>query len=46
MKSKDDLKTIDPAVLEKILGGVQPGGASDKSVAVIPQGSFSSFFHS
>lgn len=46
MKSKDDLKTIDPAMLEKILGGVQPGVASDKMVAVIPQGSFSSFFHS
>jgi hypothetical protein len=46
MKSKDDLKTIDPAVLEKILGGVQPGDASGKNVAVIPQGSFTSFFHS
>ncbi len=46
MKSKDDLKTIDPAVLEKILGGVQPSGASDKNVAVIPQGAFGSFFHS
>jgi hypothetical protein len=44
MKSKDDLKTIDPAVLEKILGGVQPG--ADKNVAVIPQGAFRSFFHS
>jgi len=45
MKSKDNLKTIDPSVLDKVLGGIQPADRHDKK-AVIPQPSFSSFFHS
>jgi hypothetical protein len=43
---KEPLKTIDPAVLEEILGSVQPHGSDGKSVAVIRQESFNSFFHS
>ncbi|HEV7503905.1 MAG TPA: hypothetical protein VGS07_03240 [Thermoanaerobaculia bacterium] len=44
---KESLKMIDPAVLEQILGSVQPhGGGDGKSVAVIPQASFHSHFHS
>jgi hypothetical protein len=40
-----DLKTIDPAVLEQILGGVSLSG-DGKSTAVLPQAPFGSFFHS
>lgn len=43
---KEPLKTIDPAVLEEILGGVQPDGGDGKSVAIIQQEPFNSFFHS
>ena len=43
---KEPLKTIDPAVLEEILGSVQSDGGDGKSVAVIRQESFNSFFHS
>ena len=43
---KEPLKTIDPAVLEEILGGVQPAGGDGKNVFVIRQESFNSFFHS
>jgi hypothetical protein len=46
MKSKEDLKTIDPAALAKVLGGVQPAGDRDKSAVVIPQPPFASHFHS
>ncbi len=51
MKRKDNLKTenlktIDPAVLEEILGGAQLTGGDDKRNIVIAQASFSSFFHS
>jgi hypothetical protein len=50
MKRKDNLKTenlktIDPAVLEEILGGAQVVG-DDKRITVIAQVPFSSFFHS
>ncbi|HSN85105.1 MAG TPA: hypothetical protein VL025_00040 [Thermoanaerobaculia bacterium] len=41
----EDLKTIDPAVLEEILGGVSPSG-DGKTDTVIPQAPFGSFFHS
>jgi hypothetical protein len=44
--NKEPLKTIDPAVLEEILGSVQLDGGDGKRVAVIPQGSFHSHFHS
>ncbi|HSF42933.1 MAG TPA: hypothetical protein VLT87_24235 [Thermoanaerobaculia bacterium] len=40
----EDLKTIDPAVLEEILGGVSP--SDGKTDTVIPQAPFGSFFHS
>lgn len=43
---KESLKTINPAVLEEILGSVQPHGRDGKNVAVIPQESFHSHFHS
>ncbi len=43
---KESLKMIDPAVLEEILGSVQSHGSDGKSVAVIRQESFNSFFHS
>lgn len=43
---KESLKMIDPAVLEEILGSVQAGSSDGKSVAVIPQASFHSHFHS
>ena len=43
---KESLKMIDPAVLEQILGSVQPHGSDGKNVAVIRQESFNSFFHS
>ncbi len=43
---KESLKAIDPAVLEEILGSVQSHGGDGKSVAVIRQESFNSFFHS
>jgi hypothetical protein len=43
---KQSLKMIDPAVLEEILGSVQPHGGDGKNVAVIPQASFHSHFHS
>lgn len=43
---KESLKTIDPAVLEEILGGAQAAGGDEKNVAVIRQEAFSSFFHS
>ena len=51
MKRKDNqktenLKTIDPAVLEEILGGAQLTGGDDKRTTVIAQAPFSSFFHS
>jgi hypothetical protein len=51
MKRKNDLKKesltmIDPALLEEILGSVQTAGSDGKSVAVIRQELFSSFFHS
>jgi hypothetical protein len=46
MKSKENLKAIDPALLHKILGGVQTGDGRDKKAAVIPQGDFAAFFHS
>ncbi len=43
---KESLKTIDPAVLEEILGSVQPDGGDGKSGAVIRQEFFHSHFHS
>jgi hypothetical protein len=43
---KEPLKMIDPAMLEEILGSIQPHGSDEKSVAVIRQKSFHSFFHS
>ena len=43
---KEPLKTIDPAVLEEILGGVQTAAGDGKNVYVIRQEAFSSFFHS
>jgi hypothetical protein len=46
MKSKEDLKTIDPAILAKVLGGVQPAGDRDKKTVVIAQPPFASHFHS
>jgi hypothetical protein len=48
MKRKTKLKTVDPAVLKKILGGIQPveGRDKKKKVAVIAQPAFNSFFHS
>jgi hypothetical protein len=46
MKSKEDLKTIDPAVLAKVLGGVQPASDRDKKAVVIAQPPFASHFHS
>jgi hypothetical protein len=53
MKSKESLKTvdpkaIDPAVLDKILGGIPvgTGGNGSDRVAVIVQARFDSFFHS
>jgi hypothetical protein len=41
----EDLKTIDPAVLEEILGGV-PLSGDGKNAAVLPQPPFDSFYHS
>lgn len=46
MKRKDHPKKIDPAVLDKILGGVQTVESRDKQVAVISQDPFTSFYHS
>jgi hypothetical protein len=50
MKSKEHLKTIDPAVLDaalnKILGGFQRNDSDDKKAVVIAQSAFNSFFHS
>ncbi len=48
MKRKTHLKTVDPAVLKKILGGIRPveGRDRDENVTVIAQPAFSSFFHS
>lgn len=46
MKNKKSLKkTIDPAMLQKILGGVPPG-EENKEGTIIPQEPFNSFFHS
>lgn len=42
---KSDLKSIDPKVLDKVLGGVQPWD-TDRKGAVIPQPPFGSHFHS
>ncbi len=42
---KEPMKTIDPALLDEILGSVQPTGNAG-SGSVIRQDSFSSFFHS
>jgi hypothetical protein len=41
----ENLKTINPAVLEEILGGAQVAG-DDKRTTVIAQVPFGSFFHS
>jgi hypothetical protein len=50
MKTKEHLKTIDPAVLDaalnKILGGLPLSDGSDKKAVVIAQSAFNSFFHS
>lgn len=46
MKRKDNPQKIDPAVLHKILGGVQLVEDKDKKVAVISQDPFASFYHS
>jgi hypothetical protein len=46
MKRKDTPKAIDPAVLNKILGGLQTIEDKDKKGAVISQDPFTSFFHS
>jgi hypothetical protein len=46
MKRKDNPKAIDPAVLDKILGGIQPVVDKDRAAAVISQDPFTSFFHS
>jgi hypothetical protein len=43
---KESLKAIDPAVLEEILGSVQPDSRDGKNAAVIPQEPFHSHFHS
>jgi len=47
-KAKADLKTVDPAVLKQILGGIQPREGKDKrrKLTIIAQPSFNSFFHS
>ena len=45
MKRKASVKPVDPAVLKKILGGVQPIGKK-KKIAVITQPAFNSHFHS
>lgn len=41
----ENTKTIDPALLDEILGGAQIGDGGTKTV-VIEQAAFSSFFHS
>jgi hypothetical protein len=50
MKSKEHVKTIDPAVLDaalnKVLGGLPLSGSHDKKAVVIAQAAFNSFFHS
>ena len=48
MKRKASVKPVDPAVLKKILGGIQPieGKDKKKKVAVIAQPAFNSHFHS
>jgi hypothetical protein len=46
MKGKEQLKTIDPAVLDKVLGGLQLRDSSDRKAVVIAQSAFNSFFHS
>jgi hypothetical protein len=50
MKNKEHLKsiakTIDPAVLDKVLGGLQIGDSNEKKAVVIAQAAFHSFFHS
>lgn len=47
MKRKASVKPVNPAVLKKILGGVQPvEGKGKKKVAVITQPAFNSHFHS
>jgi hypothetical protein len=43
---KEPLKTIDPAMLEEILGSVQSDGGAGSGAAVIRQEPFNSFFHS
>lgn len=42
----ENSKTIDPALLEEILGGAQLAGSDDRRGAVIAQAPFSSFYHS
>lgn len=42
---KEPMKMIDPALLDEILGSVQPAQAGQGG-AVIPQDPFGSFFHS
>jgi hypothetical protein len=46
LKTTKDRETIDPSVLEAVLGAVPVGGGEDRRSAVIAQPSFSSFFHS
>jgi hypothetical protein len=42
----NEQKTIDPAVLENILGGAQPDIGDATKATVISQPSFGSFYHS
>ena len=51
MKRKDNektenQKTIDPAVLEEILGGVEAGKSDEEEPPIIRQPPFNSFYHS
>jgi hypothetical protein len=51
MKRKDNekaenQKTIDPTVLEEILGGVAADPAGEEKPTIIPQPPFNSFYHS
>lgn len=42
----ENAKVINTAILEEILGGVQPAGGAGPKGAVIEQPPFSSFYHS
>ena len=42
----ENQKTIDPAVLEAILGGLKAGPAGEEEPTIIPQPPFNSFYHS